>query len=294
VSRWRLADPFFVAVRKPNLGFATSQPVESGFLGISEELIDEIAGRLLDAEDRRSPIGAITVQYPGITIDDAYKIQLRLIEKRKKRGEVVIGKKVGLTSKAMQQLAGIDEPDYGHLTDRMVVLEGLPIRVSELIQPMVEAEIAFVLKEDLKGPGVLVSDVIRATEYIMPALEIIDGRTKRDGRRIDDSVADNAGTGRVVFSGKMSSIGDVDLRYVGLVFEKNGDIVSTAAGAAVLGHPAQAVAWLANKLSKYGVSLNAREVVISGSLVAAIKVGPGDSVRATFDRLGSVTTKFVE
>jgi len=266
----------------------------SGLLGISEEVVEGIAKRLLEAEDKRVPIDAVTAKYPGITINDAYRIQLKLIEKRKRRGEVVIGKKIGLTSKAMQQVAGINEPDYGHLTDRMVVLEGLPIRISELIQPMVEAEIAFVLKEDLKGPGVLVSDVIRATEYIMPSLEIIDGRIKRDGRRIEDSISDNAGTGRVVFSGRMSSIADVDLRYVGLVFEKNGDVISTAAGAAVLGNPAQAIAWLANKLSEYGVSLNAREVVISGSLIAANKVGPGDNVTATFDRLGSVTAKFVD
>jgi len=263
-------------------------------LEIPEDAVERIANRLLEAEDKRTPIDAISVQYPRMTIDDAYRIQLRLIEKRKKRGEVVIGKKIGLTSKAMQQLLGISEPGYGHLTDRMVVLEGLPIRVSELIQPMVEAEIAFVLKEDLKGPGVLVSDVVRATECIMPALEIVDHRIESDGRRIEDLVAENAGTGRVVFSGKMNSIADVDLRYVGLVFEKNGDIVSTAAGAAVLGNPVQAVAWLANKLSRYGVSLIAREVVISGSLVAATKVGPGDSVKATFDQLGSVATKFVE
>jgi len=263
-------------------------------LDFPEDAVERIADRLLEAEDNRAPIDAITVQYPRMTTDDAYRIQLKLIEKRKKRGEVVIGKKIGLTSKAMQQLLGISEPGYGHLTDRMVVLEGLPIRVSELIQPMVEAEIAFVLKEDLKGPGVLVSDVVRATECIMPALEIVDHRIESDGRRIEDLVAENAGTGRVVFSGKMSSIADVDLRYVGLVFEKNGDVISTAAGAAVLGNPVQAVAWLANKLSRYGVSLIAREVVISGSLVAATRVGPGDSVKATFDRFGSVAAKFVE
>jgi len=228
-------------------------------------------------------------------IDDAYKIQLRLIEEKKKRGEIVVGKKVGLTSKAMQDLAGIDEPDYGFLTDRMVVFEGFPIKLSELIHPRVEAEIVFVLKEDLEGPGVLVSDVLRATDYIMPALEIIDSRIKRDKRRrIEDSISDNAGTGRVVFSGKMSSITNMDLRRVGLVFEKNGDVISTAAGAAVLGNPAQAVAWLANKLSRYGVALHEREIILSGSLIAAIDVGPGDSVTATFDRIGSVKAKFVE
>ena len=129
----------------------------------------------------------------------------------------------------------------------------------------------------------------------MPALEIIDSRIKRDKRRrIEDSISDNAGTGRVVFSGKMSSITDMDLRRVGLIFEKNGDVISTAAGAAVLGNPAQAVAWLANKLSRYGVALHEREIILSGSLIAAIDVGPGDNVTATFDRIGSVKAKFVE
>jgi len=258
-------------------------------------MVDEVVSRLLEAEYNRTPIDPITTKYPDMMIDDAYKIQLRLIEEKKKRGEIVVGKKVGLTSKAMQELAGIDEPDYGFLTDRMVVFEGFPIKLSELIHPRVEAEIVFVLKEDLEGPGVLVSDVLRATDYIMPALEIIDSRIKRDKRRrIEDSISDNAGTGRVVFSGKMSSITDMDLRRVGLIFEKNGDVISTAAGAAVLGNPAQAVAWLANKLSRYGVTLHEREIILSGSLIAAIDVGPGDSVTAIFDRIGSVKAKFVE
>jgi len=264
-------------------------------LGISESMVDEVVSRLLEAEYNRTPIDPITTKYPDMMIDDAYKIQLRLIEEKRKRGEIVVGKKVGLTSKAMQELAGIDEPDYGFLTDRMVVFEGFPIKLSELIHPRVEAEIVFVLKEDLEGPGVLVSDVLRATDYIMPALEIIDSRIKRDKRRrIEDSISDNAGTGRVVFSGKMSSITDMDLRRVGLIFEKNGDVISTAAGAAVLGNPAQAVAWLANKLSRYGVTLHEREIILSGSLIAAIDVGPGDSVTAIFDRIGSVKAKFVE
>jgi 2-oxopent-4-enoate hydratase len=257
-------------------------------------MVDEVVSRLLNAEEKRVPIEPLTIKYPNMRIDDAYKIQLKLIEEREKRGEVVVGKKVGLTSKAMQELVGINEPDYGFLTDRMVVFEEFPIKFSELIQPRIEAEIAFVLKEDLKGPGILVSDVLRATDYVMPSLEIIDSRIKRGNRRIEDSIADNAGTGRVVFSGKKTSIADIDLRCVGLIFEKNGAIVSTAAGAAVLGNPVQAVAWLANKLSEFGITLYAKEIILSGSLIAAVDIKPKDSFSAKFDRLGSVKAKFVD
>jgi 2-oxopent-4-enoate hydratase len=262
---------------------------------ISESKIDEIVSLLLEAEEKKMPIDPITKKNPNIDINDAYRIQLKLIDERKKRGEIIVGKKVGLTSKAMQELAGINEPDYGFLTDRMVVYEDFPISLSGLIQPRVEAEIAFVLKKDLKGPGVIVSDVLHATDYIMPSLEIIDSRQKRDiGRRIEDSISDNAGTGRVIFGGRKSPIDNLDLRYMGLVFEKNGMVISTAAGAAVLGNPVQAVAWLANKLSLFGVTLYTGETILSGSLIAAVDISPGDSFLATFDHIGSVKTKFIE
>jgi 2-oxopent-4-enoate hydratase len=265
-------------------------------MSISESKIDEIVSSLLEAEEKKVPIDPITKKYPNMNINDAYRIQLKLIDERKRRGEVVIGKKVGLTSKAMQELARINEPDYGFLTDRMVVYEDFPISLSELIQPRVEAEIAFVLKSDLKGPGVIVTNVLHATDYIMPSLEIIDSRQKRDTskRRIEDSISDNAGTGRVVFGGRKTPIENLDLRYIGLVFEKNGMVISTAAGAAVLGNPVQAVAWLANKLSLFGVTLYAGETILSGSLIAAVNISPGDSFSATFDHIGSVKTKFIE
>jgi 2-oxopent-4-enoate hydratase len=264
-------------------------------MSISDSIIEEYAMALLKAEETRIPIEPITRKYPNLSTEDAYKIQLKIIEEKKKRGEVIIGKKIGLTSKAMQELAGINEPDYGFLTDRMVVFEDFPIKLSELIQPAVEAEIAFVLKEDLNGPGVLVSDVLRATDYVMPSLEIIDGRTKRypGERRVENSILDNAGVGRVVLGGTKSSLDDIDLRLVGLVFEKNGEVISTAAGAAVYGNPAQAVAWLANKLSEFGVALNSGETIISGSLIAAVRVKEEDCFNASFDRIGSVKVKFI-
>ncbi len=173
-------------------------------MSVPDSVIEEYAKALIVAEDTRTPIEPITKKYPGLSLEDAYKIQLRLIEEKTRRGEVIIGKKVGLTSKAMQELGGVFEPDYGFLTDRMVVFEDFPIKLSELIYPAVEAEIAFVLKGDLEGPGVLVSDVLRATDYVMPCLEVIDGRTIRyPGEwRVENSILDNAAACRVVFGGK--------------------------------------------------------------------------------------------
>ena len=208
-------------------------------MSLSDSVIEEYAKALIRAEDTQTPIEPITKQHPDLSLEDAYRIQLKIIEEKTKRGEIVIGKKIGLTSKAMQELAGIKEPDYGFLTDRMVVFEDFPIKRSELINPRVEAEIAFVLKKELKGPGVTVSGVIQATDYVMPALEIIDGRTIMipGERRVENSILDNAAVGRVVFGARRCSIDDVDLRILGLVFERNGEIVSTAAGAAVYGNP---------------------------------------------------------
>ena len=265
-----------------------------GSMVLDEISIEGIARRLVEAEAQSTPTGPLPTEiFPTITVDDSYKVQLKIIELKKQRGEVIIGRKIGLTSRAMQELRGITEPDFGYLTDQMVVLEGTPIKTSELIQPRAEAELAFVLGEDLRGPGILVSDVLRATDAIMPCLEIIDRRMKGQ-YKIQDTVADSAGSGRVVFGGRMVSPYDVDLRHIGMVFEKNGEEVATAAGAAVLGNPAQAVAWLANKLSKYDVYLNARETIISGSLIAAVECRAGDYVRATFDHLGSVGAKFID
>ena len=264
-------------------------------MSLSDKIVEDYAKAIIKAEDTQTPIEPITKKYPNLNIQDAYRIQLKIVEEKTKRGEKIIGKKVGLTSKAMQQMGGIFEPDYGFLTDKMIVYEDFPVKRSEFINPRVEAEIAFVLKKDLKGPGVLVSDVLSATDYVMPCLEIIDGRTIRTpgGFRVENSILDNAAVGKVVFGAKRCCVDDIDLRYVGLVFEQNGEIVSTAAGAAVYGNPVQAMAWLANKLSEFDVSLKAGETIISGSLIAAVQANVGDSFMATFDRLGSVKVKFV-
>jgi 2-oxopent-4-enoate hydratase len=265
-------------------------------VSLSEKVIEDYAKSLVKAEDTQTPIEPITTEYPNLTIEDAYKIQLKVVSEKTKRGEIIVGKKIGLTSKAMQQLGGIFEPDYGFLTDRMIAYEDFPVKRSDFINPGVEAEIAFVLKKDLEGPGIIVSDVLQATDYVMPCLEIIDGRTiRRPDRRVENSILDNAGVGKVIFGAKKTKLEGIDLRLVGLVFEHNGEIVSTATGAAVYGNPVQAVAWLANKLSEFDVSLKAGEVIISGSLIAAVRgAKDGDVLTATFDRLGSVKLKFTE
>ncbi|MCD6467326.1 MAG: fumarylacetoacetate hydrolase family protein [Methanomicrobia archaeon] len=258
---------------------------------LPEKEIEEIAESLFKSERERKTMPPLTEKYPGITIEDSYKIQSSVL--KRKKNEKVVGKKIGLTSKPMQDLLGVNEPDYGYITDKMVIPEGGPVNISELIQPKIEGEIAFVFGEGLKGPGVTASEVLKKTIGVVPAIEVIDSRIKDWKIKIQDTIADNASSARVILGSKLTSIKDIDLRLIGLVLEKNGKIVSTGAGAAVLGSPAQAVAWLANKLSEFDVDINPNEFVMSGSLVKAEDVKAGDCVTATFDRLGKVSTRFV-
>ncbi|MEM0030962.1 MAG: fumarylacetoacetate hydrolase family protein [Candidatus Geothermarchaeota archaeon] len=260
---------------------------------LTQDDLFRIAEALYEAQQMRNPIDPITEIYPNITVEEAYKIQLINIDKRTRQGQKIIGKKIGLTSKSMQKLFGVNEPDYGHLTDTMYVDDHGFMRLSELIQPRIEAEIAFILKDNLKGPGVTVVDVLRAVEGVVPALEVIDSRIKNWKIKIQDTIADNASAAKFVIGNKISKITDTDLRTVGMIFEVNGDIVATASGAAVLGNPLIAIAWLANKLAQYNTYLKAGEIILSGSLIAAVEIRPGDYVRATFDRLGDVSVKFV-
>lgn len=259
---------------------------------MDENRIKTLADMLLKAEQTRQPIGPITETDPGVTIDNAYRIQLRVMELKQAAGQVVVGKKIGLTSLAMQNMLGVNEPDYGHILNGMVVMEGDKIPVGNLIAPRIEGEIAFVLKEDLRGPGVTMTEVLRCSEGVIPALEIVDSRIRDWKIKLTDTVADNASSALIVLGDILSPVQALDLRTVGMVMEKNGEVISTAAGAAVLGHPAQAVAWLANKLSAYGISLKKGEVVLSGALAAAVPFVAGDFFRADFGFLGDVKIKF--
>lgn len=251
-----------------------------------------LAEMLLAAEKARKPIAPLTESDRGITVDEAYGVQLRMMEVKKSTGQVVVGKKIGITSRAMQAMLGVNEPDYGHILDGMVVAEGEMIRTVDLIQPRIEGEIAFILKENLQGPGVTLADVIRCSEGVIPALEVIDSRIMDWKIKLADTVADNASSARIVLGGKITPASGLDLRTVGMILERNGEIAATAAGAAVLGNPAQAVAWLANKLAAYKIPLAKGEVILSGSLTAAVPVAAGDFIRADFGPLGDVKIRF--
>jgi 2-keto-4-pentenoate hydratase len=255
--------------------------------------IGAISRALLDAEARRAPVEPLTATYPDLRVDGAYRVQLAGLEAKLARGRKVIGKKIGLTSKAMQQLLGVDEPDYGHLTDDMLVPEGEACRRDELLLPKVEGEVAFVMERRLQGPGLHAADVLRATAGIMPALEIVDSRIHDWKIKLVDTVADNASSARFVLGSRLMDPADFDLRLIGMCLEKNGAVVNSGAGVAVWGHPAAAVAWLGNKLAELGGAIEPGDVVLSGAVTAAVDVKAGDVVEAHFDRLGSVRARFV-
>ncbi|MGG3468673.1 fumarylacetoacetate hydrolase family protein [Neobacillus pocheonensis] len=255
-------------------------------------LVDKIAESLLEAERTKQGIAPLTQQYPDLKVEDAYKIQLEVIAKKVGQGSKVIGKKVGLTSVAMQQMLGVDEPDYGHLLEDMKVKDGDIVKVGELLSPKVEAEIGFILGEDLVGPNVTFLDVLMATKYVVPTLEIIDSRIEDWKIQLVDTVADNGSSAMVVVGNQLTSIDGIDLRTVGMVIYQNGEMMETGSGAAVLGHPAQAVAWLANKLHEFGITLKAGELILPGALTKALPVQAGDQFSAHFGSMGSVSVAF--
>jgi len=256
--------------------------------------VDAAAKSLLAAYDERAGIVPLSETYPGLTVADAYAIQLRQVRVWTEQGRRIRGHKVGLTSAVMQRQFGVDQPDYGHLTDDMFHLESLPIAVDRLISPRVEPEIAFVLKSPLTGPGVNVADAISAVEYVLPSLEIIDSRIRDWKITLPDTIADNASSAGVVLGSTPTPLSSVDLRLVGCVVEQAGQVIATGAGGAALGSPLNALVWLANTLGPLGVTLEAGSVILPGSITPAIPVVPGDSVTATFAGLGSVTATFAE
>jgi 2-keto-4-pentenoate hydratase len=261
-------------------------------MALNKMILTQAAQKLLSAAQDLKPIDPLTETYPGITLDEAYQVQLRAVEMKLADGRRVVGKKVGLTSAAMQQMFNVMEPDYGHLFDDMLVYQGAGMAISKLFQPRIEGEIAFILGMDLMGPGVTPSDVLRATACVTAALEIIDSRIRDWKIKIQDTVADNGSSAAVVLGTHFAPVAGIDLKYVGYVMTKNGQLATTAAGAAVLGSPAQSVAWLANKMGPYGIPLKAGEIILSGSAGVAIPVRAGDSIHLTVDRLGDVDCYF--
>lgn len=254
--------------------------------------IEKFAAQLAEAETTQVGIDPLTVVDPEITVDEAYYIQLENIKKKLSEGQKIVGKKIGLTSVAVQKMLGVDEPDYGHLLDSMVVENGGTIDTKTMLLPKIEGEIAFVLKKDLKGPNVTAVDVIQATDYVLPALEIVDSRVQDWKIKLQDTVADNASSGLYVLGGKPTKLEDIDLELLGMVLSQNGEMVNTGVGAAALGNPATCVAWLANRLADYDISLKAGEVILSGALSGMVAANAGDSFTARFAHLGQVSVNF--
>mgnify|MGYP001325392924 FL=1 len=257
------------------------------------ELIDQLGDELYEALKACRTLEPLTNRHADITIDDAYAIQQRMMKRRLDAGEKVVGKKIGVTSKAVMNMLGVFQPDFGWLTDAMVYNEGQAIEAKTLIQPKAEGEIAFVLKKTLKGPGVSAADVLAATEGVMACFEIVDSRIQDWKINIQDTVADNASCGVFVLGDRLVDVRDVDLATCGMILEKNGEIIATGAGAAALGHPANAVAWLANTLGAHGIALEAGEVVLSGSLAIMTPVQAGDNLRVTIGGIGGCSVRFV-
>lgn len=259
---------------------------------LDDRTIAALADRLATATASRVAIAPLTSEHPDMSAADAYAVQQRTVAARLDAGERIVGWKLGLTSRAMQTQLGVDQPDYGPILTGFVIPEGRPVPTAELIAPRAEAEIAVVLGRDLHGPGVTALDALQATVGIAPAIEIIDSRIADWKIRLADTIADLASSARVVVGGRLVPLGDLDIRLIGAVLERNGEVVQTGAGAAAMGNPAEAVAWAANTLGALGVTLEKGQFIMTGALHASVPASAGDTFRATFDRLGSVTARF--
>ncbi|MFZ4535164.1 2-oxopent-4-enoate hydratase [Propionivibrio sp.] len=260
---------------------------------MEQQQITQLGDELYEALTTGKTVSPLSSRGFEISIEDAYHIQQRMLSRRMEKGEKVIGKKIGVTSKAVMNMLGVHQPDFGYLLDGMVFNEGESIPMSTLIQPKAEGEIAFLLNKDLMGPGVTAADVLAATEGVMACFEIVDSRITDWKIKIQDTVADNASCGVFVLGDKLVDPKKVDLSLCGMVLEKNGEIVVTGAGAATLASPVNAMVWLANTLGNLGIPLKAGDVVLSGALGAMVPVQAGDSLRVTIGGIGGCSVRFV-
>lgn len=256
----------------------------------TSDALDAAAQALLAAYRTRQPIAPLAATSPRLTIDDAYQIQLAQVRRWSADGRRVLGRKVGLTSPAMQAQMKVDQPDFGHLMDDMFFAEHVAIPCERFLQPRAEPEVAFVLRRDLAGPRVTVAAAVAAVDFVVPALEIIDSRIVDWQIGIIDTIADNASSGGVVLGSTARRIDEVDLRLGGCVVHRNGEIAGTGAGGAVFGSPVNSLVWLANVLGKFGDGLLAGQVILPGSITASIPFESGDVITATMAGLGSVTS----
>lgn len=257
------------------------------------------AARALDeAERTRRQIGLLSLAHPGMDMDDAYAVQAAWMELKRAAGRRVVGRKIGLTSKAMQQALNIDIPDSGILLDDMVFEDGATVPAGRFIQPRIEAEIAFVMKAPLTGPGITPADVLAATDHVQPALEILDTRIlrvdpeTRKARTVFDTIADNAANAGIVLGGRKVTPGEADMRWMGAIVYRDGEVEETGLGAGVLDDPALSMAWLANRLAQYGDRIHAGEIVLSGSFIRPVECPPGSRIVADFGPFGTVRCDF--
>lgn len=260
--------------------------------------VEAAAAALDEAERSLTQIGHLALAHPGMDMDDAYAVQAAWVRRKLAAGRRIIGRKIGLTSKAMQQALSIDIPDSGVLLDDMLFENGATVPAGRFIQPRVEAEIAFVMKAPLTGPGVTPADVIAATEYIQPALEILDTRivrvdpATRRTRTVFDTIADNAANAGIVLGGRRLHPDEMDMRWMGAIVYRDDEVEETGLGAGVLDDPALSMAWLANRLASYGDRIDAGEIVLSGSFIRPIEAPSGSLVRADFGPCGEVAIRF--
>lgn len=259
---------------------------------LSESDRKKAADILIAAERERKQAVQLSTTWPAIAIEDSYAISTEVANRKVVAGAKLIGHKVGLTSKAMQRSSQIDEPDYGHLLDSMMIADGAKVPHENYCLPRVEIELAFILGKSLRGPGIGLPEVLRATEYVVPAIEIVDARL-RDQRKIFDTVADNGAAAGIVIGGRPIGPMDVDLRWVGGIMYRNSEIEETGVAAGVLGHPALGVAWLANKLGSHGVTLEPGHLVLAGSFTRVVFARKGDTLHADFGSLGGIAIQFV-
>jgi 2-keto-4-pentenoate hydratase len=259
---------------------------------LSEEVRDELAAELAQAERSKVPLKPLTDGVPGMDVVDAYEIQLINIRQRVAEGARIVGHKVGLSSLAMQKMMNVDEPDYGHLLDDMEVFEDVPVVAGRFLYPRVEVEVGFILADDLPGEGCTEDDVLAATAAFAPSIELIDTRITNWNIKLCDTIADNASSAGWVLGKERVSPKDIDIKAIPAVLRCNGEVVAEGRSDAVLGNPVTAVAWLARKVDQFGVRLRAGDIVLPGSCTRAIDARPGDDFVADFDGLGSVHLSF--
>lgn len=263
-------------------------------MSLSKEKIEALGLKLHQALESRTAVDPLIVEHPELSIADAYAVQLAMVSHRIAAGQRVVGKKIGVTSKVVMDMLKVNQPDFGHLLSGMSYADGAAISASQFISPRAEGEIAFVMARDVMGPGLTNAEVLQAVSHVMPCFEIVDSRIRDWKISIGDTIADNGSAGAFVLGDRMAAPADVDLRNIGMVLEKNGEVIGTGAGAAAMGHPLTCLTWLANTLGAFGIPLKAGEVILSGSLSIMFPVKAGDSISMTLGGLGSCRARFTE